>query len=385
MRARQLSLASCLSTTQVSTMRAVRYYGPGDVRVDEIPEPSAGEGHVKIKVVCGSDLHSWHEIIPGVSPTTTTPQAITQELLPVTMGHEFSGTVVEVGPGVDSSRLSVGSNVAVEPLLSCMKDTCHFCSAGTRNLCRNTTFIGIGGRGGGLAEYICVEQRLVHPLPSNIPLDVGAIIEPLAVAWHAAKTSRMKAGDRVFVLGAGPIGLLTVKVAKALGASWIGVSEPAARRREFAHEQGATVVYDPTVTGVDVVAEATKATSGWGADVVFDCAGSQRTLDTAFLVVRPRGCIVNVAVWETHPTLDIGSLTYKEVVLTSVLGYDRVHPELIQAVAQGKFEGLETLVTRRIGLEDVVDKGIKALINEKDEHVKILVSPDLKPGRRSYL
>ncbi|KAI0773007.1 alcohol dehydrogenase GroES domain protein [Trametes elegans] len=363
-------------------MRAVRYYGPGDVRVDEVPEPSASEGHVKVKVawtgICGSDLHSWHEVIPGLSPTSTTPQPVTQEVLPVTMGHEFSGTIVEVGPGVDTSRLAVGTKVAIEPLLSCMK--CVFCQAGTRNLCRNATFIGIGGRGGGLAEYVAVEQKLVHPLPSNIPLDVGALIEPLAVAWHAAKASKMKAGDKVFVLGAGPIGLLTVKVARAFGASWIGVSEPAARRRELVQRHGATIAYDPIAPGADVVAGVTKATGGWGADVVFDCAGSQRTLDTAFQAVKPRGCIVNVAVWDARPTLDIGSLTYKEINLTSVLAYDREHPELIQAVAEGKFEGLDTLITRRIGLEDVVDKGIKALINEKDEHVKILVSPDVKPG-----
>ncbi|KAI0672173.1 alcohol dehydrogenase GroES domain protein [Trametes maxima] len=364
-------------------MRAVRYYGPGDVRVDRISEPSAGKGQIKIKVsqcLCGSDLHLWHELLP-ICPTLTEPHVVTNEKLPVVMGHEFSGTIVDVGPGVDTSRLTIGSHVVIEPLLSCMQPTCPFCSQGARNLCRHATFIGIAGCGGGLSEYISVDQRLVHILPSHVPLDVGAIMEPLAVAWHTVKSSKIKPGDHALVLGAGPIGLLTLRVARAFGASWIGVSEPALKRRELASKNGADVVFDPTAQGVDVVSAVIAATGDRGADVVFDCAGSQKTLDTAFLAVKPRGHIVNAAVWAQRPTLDIDSLTYKEVSLSSILAYDRVHPEMLKAIANGKFdvEGLGSLITRRISFEEVVDKGIKALLYEKDEHVKILVSPDLEP------
>ncbi|KAI8988990.1 alcohol dehydrogenase GroES domain protein [Trametes punicea] len=356
-------------------MTAVRYYGPGDVRVDEIPESTPGEAQVKIKVLCGSDLHSWHAILP-VSPTSTKSHPVTKETLPVTMGHEFSGTIVDVGAGVDASRLKVGDHVVVEPLLSCMQPTCPFCSAGARNLCRNATFIGIAGCGGGMSEFVCVDQTLVHVLPPGVPLDVGALMEPLAVAWHAVKRSNLKAGDSVLILGAGPIGLLTLRAAQVFGAGWIGVSEPASKRRELALQHGATVVFDPASPTVDIVADTVQVTGGRGADVLFDCAGLQQTLDVAFLAVKPRGYIVNVAVWEDRPTLDITSLTYKEVVLTSILAYDRVHAELLQAVAEGKFVGLESLITRRTTFEDVVDKGIKALIHEKDDHVKILVSPE---------
>ncbi|KAI0634575.1 alcohol dehydrogenase GroES domain protein [Trametes polyzona] len=344
-------------------MRAVRYYGPGDIRLDHIPDPSPGKGQVKIRVLCGSDLHSWHEIL-SLSPTSTSPHPVTQETLPVVMGHEFSGTVVETGEGVDTGRIAVGQPVVVEPVLSCMKDTCPFCSAGSRNLCRNLTFIGIGGCGGGLAEYICVDQRLVFPLPSHVPLDIGALMEPLSVAWHAVKRSSFKAGDSVFILGAGPIGLLVLRVVKAFGASWIGVSEPALKRRDLAGINGADAVYDPTTQSRDeIISRVLQATSARGADVVFDCAGSQPTLDTAFLAVRPRGTIMNVAVWGTRPQLDIESLTAKEVILSSILGYDRVHADVLKSIAKGQFkvDGLETLITRRIPLEDVVEKGIKAL------------------------
>ncbi|KAI1786916.1 GroES-like protein [Ganoderma leucocontextum] len=352
-------------------MRAIRYYGPGDIRLDEIPEPQVGAQQVKIKVawngICGSDLHSYSSILP-VSPTLTKPHVVTKETLPVVMGHEMSGTIVEVGSGVNTSRLHVGLNVVVEPLLSCRKSTCPFCRDGTRNVCPHTTFIGIGGCGGGLAEYISVDEDLVHALPEGIPLDVGALMEPLAVVWHAVKRSNMRAGDKVLILGAGPIGLLAVRVARVFGASWVSVSEPALKRQQLAISQGADVVYNPTSPGVDVPAAVRQATGDRGADVVLDCAGNQRTLDTAFQAVRPRGSVVNVAVWENKPVLDIDAITYKEFKFTGVLAYDRVHAEMLEAVSAGKFNGLENLITRRITLEDFVEKGMKALIYEKDEH-----------------
>ncbi|RDX52373.1 alcohol dehydrogenase GroES domain protein [Lentinus brumalis] len=324
--------------------------------------------------ICGSDLHFYFSILP-VAPTTLVPHVVTGETLPIGMGHEFSGTITEAGPGVDTTRLGVGQNVVVEPLVSCMKSTCPFCVQGSRNLCRHATFVGLGGWGGGLAEFTCVDQNLVYPLPQGIPLDVGALMEPLAVAWHAVKRSNIKGGDHVLILGAGPIGLLTLRVARVFGAAWIAVSEPALKRRDLAERHGADTVYDPAVASADVPMAIREITGDRGADVVFDCAGTQRTLDTAFQAVRPRGNVVNVAVWENRPTLDIDAVTYKEVTFTGVMAYDRDHREMLDAVAEGKFKGLEDLITRRIGLEDFVEKGIRALIHEKDQHVKILVHP----------
>ncbi|PIL28873.1 hypothetical protein GSI_08919 [Ganoderma sinense ZZ0214-1] len=361
-------------------MRAIRYYGPGDIRLDEIPEPQVGAQQVKIKVawngICGSDVHSYSSLLP-LSATLTKPHVVTNETLPVVMGHEMSGTIVAVGPRVNTSRLRVGLNVVVEPLLSCRKSSCPCCRDGTRNNCPNATLIGMGGCGGGLAEYISVDEDLVHPLPDGTTLEVGALMEPLAVAWHAAKQSNMQAGDKVLILGAGPIGLLVSRVVRVFGASWVAVSEPASKRRQLASLHGADVVYDPTSPGLDVPAAVLQATGGRGADVVFDCAGHQDTLDTAIHAVRPRGSVVNVAAWGNKPALDIDTVTHKEIRFTGALAYDRVHEEMLKAVAAGKFNELENLITRRIWLEDVVEKGIKALMYEKDEHVKILVRPNV--------
>lgn len=357
-------------------MRAVRYYGPGDLRVEQIPEPVAGDGQVKIKIawngICGSDLHAWFSHIKPY-PTMTEPQYVTGETLPVVMGHELSGTIAELGKGVDTSKFHVGQRVVVEPILSCNEPICRPCMAGTRNLCNHLTFIGIGGGGGGLAEYFSVKQELVFPLPDNISLEVGALMEPLSVVWHAVNRSNLKDGDSVLVLGAGPIGLLLLKVLRARGAGWIGVSEPAAVRRQTALKFGASATFDPLST--NIVTETEAATGGHGADVVFDCAGLQVSIDTALAAVRTRGSIVNVAVWEKPISMNLNKLSKKECTLTSTIGCDRVHAELIQAVASGKLTGLEELITSKIALEDTVEKGIMALINEKDTQIKILVHP----------
>ncbi|PCH36785.1 GroES-like protein [Wolfiporia cocos MD-104 SS10] len=359
-------------------MRAARYYGPGEMRVEDVPEPVVKEGQVKIKPltysdspVCGSDVHSYFSLTP-VSPTATMPHPVTKETLPITLGHEFSGTICELGPATDSSKLAIGQHVVVEPVISCMKPTCGPCSAGSRNICPNATFIGVGGGGGGLAEYITVQEDYVHVLPPTISLEVGAMMEPLSVAWHAVKRSTFVSGDTALIIGAGPIGLLILTVLRAHGASWIGISEPALSRRETALRLAATAVYDPRA--VDVAAGTFRATSG-GAAVVFDCAGTQASLDTALAAARPRGNVVEVAVWDKPPVLDITALQSKEVLLTASQACDREHPELIKAVADGRITGLEELITKRIDLGDFVEQGIKALIEDKDRQIKILVHP----------
>ncbi|OBZ76638.1 (R,R)-butanediol dehydrogenase [Grifola frondosa] len=348
--------------------KAARYYGPGDVRIDDIPEPAVGAGQVKIKVawtgICGSDLHSYLSIIP-ISPAIA-PDYVTGETLPVVMGHEIAGTVTELGTGVDSTVLSVGQNVVIEPLISCMEPSCGPCLVGTRNVCPHAGFIGISGWGGGLAEYITVNQEFVHILPSGIPcmniysvtefrsdflLHGGrCLMEPLAVVWHAVKRSAFVAGDSALVIGAGPIGLLLLKVLKALGASWIGVCEPSTRRRETALKHAASAVYDPLVNDANVAAQVFQATNG------------------------------HEAMWLTSRYGEVACAQHQHDGHEGdrIDCYDRVRsrsPELLEAVAEGRFAGLEELITSKIALEDVVEKGIKTLLDDKDNQIKILVHP----------
>ncbi|TFK82887.1 alcohol dehydrogenase GroES domain protein [Polyporus arcularius HHB13444] len=361
-------------------MRAIRYYGPGDIRLDNIPEPVVGPKQVKIKVawngICGSDIHSYYAIIPGLSPTATEAHPVTKETLPITMGHEFAGTIVDIGPDVDRTKFDVGQHVAIEPSVTCMEESCLQCTTiGTRNLCSKLAIIGVSGGCGGLAEFAVVDDHLAHVLPPGIPLDMGAMMEPLAVAWHAVKKANVKAGCTALILGAGPVGLMILKILRVNGAGWIGVSGRAQKRCEFALLHGASSTFNIAHSGVDVVAETVRETKGRGVDIVFDCGGSQATIDTALASVRPGGMVMNVAMWKDKPTIDMNLMICKEIVLAQSFVYAGDHEELLQAISQGKFSDLTSLITRRIPLEDLVDKGIMALIHERHEHVKILVHP----------
>src|SRR5690625_980921 len=217
-------------------MKAVRYYGKEDVRLEEVEEPQTRPGTVKIAPafngICGSDLHLYHDGPIPPAPTTSDAHPISGETLPVVFGHEFSGVVEEVGEGVEG--ISVGDRVAVEPLMVCGE--CTACKLDKYNLCEKMGFIGISGLGGGLAEHIVVEQRWVHKV-GDMPLDQAALLEPLSVALHAVRHAGadQAAGQLAVVGGAGPIGLLTAAVLRAYGVKTI-VSEVAAERRNKAQE-----------------------------------------------------------------------------------------------------------------------------------------------------
>ncbi|KAH9903230.1 L-threonine 3-dehydrogenase [Cubamyces lactineus] len=345
-------------------MRAIRYYGPEDVRLDEVPEPAVGPTQIKIKVICGTDLHTFHGEVPAYVPTATKPHPITGETLPVILGHEFSGTIVELGNQVDQSRFSVGQNVTVLP-------DCPGCSdPATRPQCPDLWVLGLCGGGGGLSEYIAVDQRLAHVLPPNVSLELGALVEPLAGAWRAAKRANVKPGNKVLIQGAGPVRvyLNLSRVTTLFGASWVAISGRREKRCEIASQQGASVVYDLAAPGgVDVAAEVIKAT-GRGVDVVIDCAGTQASMDTSLQAVRPGGIIMNVASWSVIPTIDMNLMIGKEAILANSIAYSNDHPDILQAMAEGKLGDLRSLITARVPLEDFVEKGVKALANEKDKH-----------------
>jgi (R,R)-butanediol dehydrogenase/meso-butanediol dehydrogenase/diacetyl reductase len=351
-------------------MKAARYHGRGDIRIDEVPEPVVRPGQVKVAVdwcgICGSDLHEFLEG-PLFIPAPGNPHPITGETLPVVMGHEFAGTVAELGDGVVG--IGVGDRVAVEPYYVC--GTCAACRAGRYNICRSLGFVGLAGSQGGFSERCVVDRRWIHPL-GELGTDVGALVEPLAVGYHAARLSPLRSGGTAVVFGAGPIGLVTIASAKARGAGRVIAVEPAAARKGKAPGAGADVVLDPTE--VDVPASVRELTGGAGADVAFECAGIDAVLASAIASVRPGGTVVNVAIWGHQATVDMNSLVVSEVAVLGSLAYCGDHTDTIALLRDGKVDASQ-FITGRIALEDLVDGGFHELINNKEENVKILVSP----------
>ncbi|KAJ5356692.1 Polyketide synthase enoylreductase [Penicillium concentricum] len=348
-------------------MRAVRFHGRGDIRIDEVEEPVCGSGQVKASLallvafirpafvgICGSDIH---EYLTGPLIVPVTPHPLTGDKLPTTLGHEFSGTVEEVGPGVVGFK--VGDRVAVKPNL--FDATCSSCSMGRFNSCEKQGFIG----------FSIVDSRHAIMLPDSIPLDIGALVEPLAVAWHAVSRSPLQTNDTVLVVGAGPIGLAIIQVLKAKGITSIIAVEVSERRRAFALTQGATEVLDPV--DVDAVTQIRVLTGNVGAAVAFECSGVQAGLDTAMAGLRVRGTTVIVSMWEQKPSIDaLAVVLYERHIIGAIVYDDGDFEAVIDAIASGSIQP-HPMITSKIRMEDVDEKGFKALIGERDKHVKILV------------
>lgn len=351
-------------------MKAVRYYGKEDIRVEEIDEPQTRPGTVKIAPafngICGSDLHLYHDGPMPPAPTAEEAHPLSGETLPVVLGHEFSGVVEELGSGVEG--ISVGDSVVVEPLM--VDGTCPACQRGAYNLCEQMGFIGISGRGGGLSEHIVVESQWVHPV-GDMPLDQAAMIEPLAVALHGVKQTNAGEGQTAVIGGAGPIGLLLAAVLRAKGLTTI-VSEVSAKRRAKAQTSGvADVVVDPTTENLgEIVSE---NTDGVMADVAFDAAGAAPVVGQLLDVLGATGRLQVIALHSAPVEIDItGQLLMQDRVLGASVGYAHDHAEAIDLVRSGKID-LAPFITSKILAGDIVADGFEALTKSQDE-VKILVS-----------
>jgi len=351
-------------------MKAARFNGPKDIEIVDIPAPVLRPGTVAIDIawcgICGTDLHEYLEG-PIFIPAAGHPHPLTHEQMPVTLGHEFSGTISALGDGV--TDLTVGEHVVVEPYVVC--GVCVPCREGRYNLCTKMGFIGLAGGGGGLSEKIVVDRRWVHPV-GDIPLDEAALIEPLSVGHHAFVRSGATAGDVAFVGGAGPIGLLLSAVLKAEGLTVI-VSELSAARKAKALSTGvADFVLDPSTD--DIEARVLEITEGRGADVCFECSSVNAVLDQLLVVVKPGGVVVNVSIWSARASIDMHTIVLKEIDLRGTIAYVNDHPATIKLVQEGKVS-LAPFISAKITLDRLVADGFEALIHHKDTEVKILVHP----------
>jgi 2-desacetyl-2-hydroxyethyl bacteriochlorophyllide A dehydrogenase len=304
------------------------------------------------------------------------------------MGHEFGGVVEEVGEGV--THLVPGQKAVVRPTIFDRK--CPPCKLGYEYCCENIGFIGLSGTwpeilctaknvlmiiatgyGGGFAEHVVAPAEHFYPIPDNISMESAAMIEPLAVAWHAVNLSPFKEGDSVLIVGGGPLGLCILQVLKMRGAKFTMVAELMESRKKSANDFGATHIFDPT--DIDIPEKVRELTDGIGADVVFDTAGVERALDGAIGACRVHGTIVNVAVWEKRPSIRVNEMMYHEVKYLGAALYDeKSFTSVIEAIAKGELQP-EGMITDKIGLEDVIEKGFKSLLEGRDKHCKILVDP----------
>jgi (R,R)-butanediol dehydrogenase/meso-butanediol dehydrogenase/diacetyl reductase len=352
-------------------MKAAVFHGQKDVRVEEVPEPEVREGSVKVKVdwcgICGTDLHEYLAG-PIFIPVAGSPHPITGETLPLTLGHEFAGEVVEVGDG--SAEVNTGDRVAIEPVFRCGE--CAACQRGAPNLCAKLGFYGLMGGGGGMSEFAVVPSYMIHRLPEELTTEQGALVEPIAVGLRAVRRAGFEEGQSAVVFGGGPIGAVTVQCLRAMGAGLVMLAEVAEARKNKALEIGADVVIDPSEE--DVVERVSELTDGEGAEHSFDAAGIQETLQTAMHATRKGGTVTIISIWEGPVELNPNDIVMSELNVGGTICYTpEDFADTISMLKDGSIK-TEGIITERIPLSDVVAGGFEELVDHKDRHVKILVN-----------
>lgn len=359
--------------TQSASMKAAVWHGRRDIRLEDVPLPPAPEpGWVQIKVhwcgICGSDLHEY--VAGPVFIPVDKPHPLTGLKGQCILGHEFSGEILALGEGVEG--FAIGERVTADACQHCGE--CWYCRQGQYNLCENLAFTGLMNNG-AFAEYVNVPANLLYSLPAGFPTEAGALIEPLAVGLHAVKKAGSLVGQTVVVVGAGTIGLCTMMCAKAAGAAQVIAIEMSAARKQKALDVGADRVLDPNEC--DPVAEIRALTQGLGAPVSFECIGHKATVQLALDVIRKAGTAVLVGIFEEPSNFNFLDIVSTEKQVIGSLAYNGEFADVIALIDDGRLN-IAPLITGRIELTRILDRGFEELINNKDENVKIIVSPDLQ-------
>lgn len=270
-------------------------------------------------------------------------------------------------------NVKVGDRVCVEAMQRCSK--CVNCLSGHTNLCvLGPAAYGLTGLGGGLAEKVVVPFNQVYKLPDNLPIEYGALVEPIAVAWHAVELSGIKPGMTALVLGAGPIGIAVIICLQAMGAKTVIVSEPATARRKQAENFDVDYALNPME--VDVISKVKEIVNGEGVDRTYDCSGVQATFQASIDALAASGVAMNIATW-TKPALynPTHALNRERVLMASCAYISRDFNAVLKAIEDGRLKGLDKMVTAKIPMKNTVSVGFDGLINHKDKHIKILCSP----------
>jgi L-iditol 2-dehydrogenase len=343
-------------------VKAAVFYGPGDIKIEDIPIPVVSEHEILVKVraaaICGTDLR----IYKGTKRIKT----------PRIIGHEFSGDIESIGSGVDD--FSVGDRVTVYPVIACGK--CYACMMGRSNICIRRPTIGYE-YDGGFAEYIKIPREAVVSgsvikLPNNVSYEEAAISEPLAACLNGMRRLNVRQGDHVWVIGAGPIGLMHIQLSRFSGASLTIASEVSEFRAQKAKELGADLVLNPLKENVNerIMAE----TAGKGADKIIIAAGVPRLIEESLQAARKGARIVIFAgcAEGSKISLDPNLIHYKELEITGAsASTPYLHSKALELVSKGKVD-LKSLATSRLKLEEIV-KGLE--MKEMLEGLKTLIIP----------
>ncbi len=332
---------------------------PKKITIREVEIPKTGPDQVLVKIkkigVCGSDIHVYH----GTHPYTS---------YPVTQGHEVAGQIVEVGEYVKD--LKVGQKVIIEPQVFCGR--CYPCMHGKYNLCEHLKVMGFQTTGTA-SEYFAVDSSKITPIPEDMTYSEGAMMEPLAVTIHAAKRFPEVKGCNAVVLGCGPIGILLIQSLKAFGAAKVMATDISDKRLELAKSLGADVVVN--TKDEDYAKELVKTFGPDKADVVYECAGSDITMEQAIQNARKGSTIILVAVFGKRANVDLAKLNDSELDLNTSMMYR--HEDFVDAIRfvnEGKIQ-LKPLQSAKFAFADY-QKAYEYIDSHRETTMKVLIDVD---------
>ena len=333
-------------------MQALVYHGRMDIRLEDFPEPAKlGRKEVRLRVNCAALCHTdFNEYLHGPLYISKKPHARSGRSIPLVIGHEFSGEVLETGS--DVRQLKVGDRVAVNAVDSC--HDCAFCHQGLYELCRSAAYIGFD-RDGGFAERAVVPEECCHRLGSRISNAAGALVEPLAVALHAVRRAGVGIGSRVAVVGGGAVGLCVLQCLRAVGVRDIIVVEKCETKRRFAEQLGATAYINSEQT--DPRSAILKLTESMGADTTFECVGAAPAFRLCVELTRGGGTICVVGVFPGPFEFDLNSLMGSELQVITSRAYADEFPMVIAMLADGRLKA-EPLITQTLPLSEAMRKGL---------------------------
>jgi L-iditol 2-dehydrogenase len=329
--------------------------GRVEIQTRDVPIPKDDEVLVKLEAVgvCGSDLHYYEKGVIG-------PFVVE---FPFVLGHEAGGVVVELGK--DVKHLKIGDKVALEPGVPCYK--CENCLLGNYNLCPDVFFFATPPDDGVFQEYIAHPANFCFKLPDNLSSAEGALIEPLAVAFHSAILGGAMIGQKVLVFGAGCIGLTSMMACKAMGVNEVIVVDIMDKRLDKALELGATHVINATKE--DVLEKVKEFTDGKGVDLTFETSGAQIAANQAIFASKRAATVVYVGYSDSGDmNLAMSHALDKELTFKTVFRYRHVYPIAIEAVASGKVD-LKNMITHEFKLDDI-QNALDECVRDKENIVK---------------
>ncbi|WP_209125152.1 zinc-binding dehydrogenase [Alkalihalobacillus sp. BA299] len=334
-------------------MKAGLYQGAKQLEVAEVPLPSIKNREALVKVsyagICGTDMM----IYSGLHPRAAAP---------LIMGHEFSGSITQIGP---DEKLKVGDRVAINPLIHCGK--CVTCRSGQQHICDNLKYLGIDTNG-GFASLVSVPIENLYPLPESTSDEDAALLEPLAVAIHTVRRSKLKVGDTVVILGAGPIGLLIGIIAQKAGAAKVIISDVSEYRLNLAEKYGFHAV---NALKNDIVEVAKESTFGVGADVVFEVAGNQMTANQMIDAIRSQGEIVVVSVYKKPPEINLAKMHFREISMNTTRCFTTEDfQKAITMMGAGEVD-VSALISHKLSLDEF-EKGFQLMEDLTSDSMKIL-------------